>query len=287
MRMHGETRVETAVVTAKTQFATGANEVVLARADVAADSVSAAPLARSIGAPILLTQSDTLHPATEAELKRLGAKTVYLMGGHVALSPKVEAAVKALGVEITRVAGVNRAATAVATAEILGAKDPKLGVLVTDGNDWQTALIAAPAAAKHKDAVLLTAGEVMPPETKAYLDAHQRTRLTVVGNGPAKLVTGASTVVRGADITELGLNVATTLFERKAPVVGVATTADFADALVAGAHLAQAGGPLFLVGQQTPPPMNTWVKGQAELKTIYIYGGPARISDDQAAGLTK
>lgn len=285
--MHGETRVETAVETAKAHFGKGATEVVLARADVAADSVAAAPLARTLGAPILLTQSDTLHPATAAEIKRLGAKTVTLMGGHVALSPKVEEAVKALGVEVERVAGVNRAATAVATAEVLTAKNPKLGVLVTDGNDWQTALIAAPAAAMHKDVVLLTAGDVMPPETKAYLDAYQRTRLTVVGNRPAKVVTGASAVVRGADVTELGLNTAKTLFDTKAPVVGVATTADFADALVAGAHLAQEGGPLLLVGDKTPATVSAWMKGQSELKTIYVYGGPTRISDDQAAGLTK
>ena len=88
---------------------------------MAADSVSAVPLAKHLDAPVLLTAPKELHPATEAEIKRLLPKggRVTIMGGEVAVSKAVEAKLAASGYTIQRLAGANRAGTAVVTAEQL------------------------------------------------------------------------------------------------------------------------------------------------------------------------
>ena len=119
-RFAGETRFETAAKVSQARFAKAgdAKAVIVARADVAADSVSAAPLADEYDAPILLSQSDTLHPQAAAEIKRLlpkGGKVIF-MGGEAALNKTVEDAVKGLGGQVERIAGANRAGTAVETA---------------------------------------------------------------------------------------------------------------------------------------------------------------------------
>jgi putative cell wall-binding protein len=63
--------------------------VVLARADVYADALVAAPLARRLSAPILLTGSDGLDARVAQELGRLNAHRVFVMGGTAALSEQV------------------------------------------------------------------------------------------------------------------------------------------------------------------------------------------------------
>ena len=148
VRVAGETRFETAVKVAQEAFKDGAKAVVLARGDVAADSVSAVPFAEEIDAPVLLSPSDALHPAAEAEIKRLLPKggKVFVMGGEAALAKPVADAVAKLGVEVERVVGPNRAATAVETAKRLQALGKVKQVVIANGADWQADLIAGPAA---------------------------------------------------------------------------------------------------------------------------------------------
>ncbi|WP_336250139.1 cell wall-binding repeat-containing protein [Stomatohabitans albus] len=286
IRVSGETRVETSVAASKTTFATGAETVILARSDVAADSVSATPLAHAVNAPILLTQSDTLHPASANEIRRLGAKTVYVMGGDAAVTPAVEQAVAKLGVKVIRIAGANRAATAIATAEHIAKVGKVDQVLVVDGTDWQSSLIAAPAAAQVNGVVVLTNGAVIAPETTAFLDAFTSLKVTAVGDQAIKATARAQSVIAGADPSVLSVKVASVFFPDP-KMVGVATTTDFADALTGGAHIAAVNGPLLLVPAETPTVVTEWMTSKKKIETIYVYGGPTRIGSTQAEALSK
>lgn len=188
-RMAGETRFETAVQISKHDYKDGgAKAVILARGDVHADSVSAVPLAEELDAPVLLTPTETLHPETAKEIQRLlpkGGKVIF-MGGTAALSKTVEDEVTKLGGQVERIAGQNRAGTAVETANRLQ-KDEKLKeILVADGTDWQADLIAGPAAAEVDGATLLTNGDQMAPETQAFLAQHANVKVTAIGSAAIK-----------------------------------------------------------------------------------------------------
>lgn len=290
-RFAGETRFETAVAVSKDLYdSTGddrAKAVILARADVPADSLSAVPLAEEIDAPVLLTQQDTLHPSTATEIKRLlptGGKVV-IMGGQQAISKKVEDAVRALGGQVERIAGPNRAATAVETAKRLHASDKLENFLVVDGTDWQADLIAGTAAAEVDGAVLLTNGQAMAPETAAFLKANAAVKPTAIGT-VAKNASKLPQAVEGADSTALSLAVAKRFFTN-VKAVGVATTADFADALAGGVHIAEEDGPMLLVGNKADASMAGWVKANATITKVMVYGGTQRVSDELVQGLTK
>ncbi|WP_336250185.1 cell wall-binding repeat-containing protein [Stomatohabitans albus] len=286
-RVSGETRVETAVRVAESEYKDGAKVVILARSDVAADSVSAVPLAEELDAPILLTQSDSLHPATGAALKKLlpSGGRVILMGGEVALSAKVANDVTGLGGSVERIAGLNRAGTAVETANQLMKADKLKQLLVADGTDWQADLIAGPAAAEADGATLLTNGDVMAPETAAFLSAHANVKVTAIGANAVK-ASGVASKVEGADATALSLAVAKQFF-RAPKAVGVATDAEFADSLAGGAQVAKHDGPMVLVPASIPGTVPAYLKATPSVTNVYVYGGPTRIPEDQLAGLAE
>ena len=91
-RAAGGSRIDTAIEISQEVFEPDqVDTVVLARADVYADALSAAPIAGSHAAPLLLTSSANLDAATAEEIQRLGVDTIYLMGGESALAAQVDA----------------------------------------------------------------------------------------------------------------------------------------------------------------------------------------------------
>lgn len=266
-------------------FPNGAPGVIIARSDDPADSVSAVPFAKLKNVPILLTPPDSLHEATAKEIKRLMPKggTAYIMGREVAIHPKVEDEIKAIVGKTDRIAGANRAGTAVDTAMELEAQGKLKQIIITDGADWQPDLIAGPAAAAVEGGTLLTWGERQAPETVEYLKSHAAKPMTAIGTKAAK-AGHTRNVIDESEPTKLSMAVINRFFTDPTNV-GFATTADFADALTGGAHMAGITGPLVLVGDTTPPEVLAWVKDTKSLKRLVIYGGTARISEAQEKAL--
>ncbi|MDP8969752.1 MAG: cell wall-binding repeat-containing protein [Actinomycetota bacterium] len=93
--------------------------VFLARDDLAVDALAAGPVAAQFDAPVLVTPTSTLHPATAAALQDIGPDLVFLAGGTAALSDTVEQQIQDLGFATRRVAGANRNETAAALAALL------------------------------------------------------------------------------------------------------------------------------------------------------------------------
>lgn len=279
VRTAGETRFETAVALAKQQFAQPVSTVVLARADVAADSVSAVPLADALKAPVLLTPQNLLHPAVGAEIKRLlpqGGKVV-VMGGEAAIGKPVIDALGGLGVQVDRIAGDNRAGTAVATAEYLRSMGLAKQVLLADGADWQPDLIAGPAAAAVRGVTLLTNGDAMAPETRAYLERNAQTPVTPIGEKAARTV-GSKEAITADSPTDLSIQVAKRFFTHP-KAVGLATTADFADALAGGAHIAHNNGPILLSPANLPTTVPGYLNDVRTVSTVFVYGGTTRLNN--------
>lgn len=105
---------------------------------------------------------------------------------------------------------------------------------MADGTTWQPGLISGPAAAAIDGATLLTNGATIAPETEAFLKANTNIPTTAIGDVAAKVGVAKETVA-GSEPSTLSMAVADHFF--KHPVmVGVATTADFADALSGGLY---------------------------------------------------
>lgn len=282
-RIEGASRVETAIAAAQDLYPNPIAGVIVARADVFADSISAAPLAKAMGMPVLLTQSNELHPATAAELQRLLPEggTAYLMGGEAALSLKAAQDIKAMVGKVERIAGENRAATAVETAKRLKAMGKLKRLIYADGTDWQPTLIAAPLAAHTEGAVLLTWGVELAPESQAFMMANLDLPETAIGTKAAVTSVKEASIAE-SDPTLLSLAVIDQFYP--APTaVGIATVDTFADALSGGAHIATLGGPIILVGQSTPPEVLDWIKKTKSLERVVMYGGDQRITPTQEA----
>ena len=125
----------------------------------------------------------------------------------------------------------------------------------------------------------------MAPETAAFLAKRTGTSVTTVGADAAKAVPSVEHVL-GADGEALSLAVAKRFFnEPKA--AGVATTADFADALAGGAMIAEADGPLLLADKGKVDGVRDYLKSQKALSKVFVFGGEERFSTADMDALTK
>ncbi|MDQ1495629.1 MAG: hypothetical protein QOG69_2112, partial [Actinomycetota bacterium] len=253
---------------------------VLARGDLFPDALAGGPLAAHVKGPLLITSPSALDAATKAEIQRVApaGSTVYLLGGTAALSPSIDAAVKAAGYTTVRVSGPNRFATAVAIAQALG--NPGV-VFEATGTNFPDALSGGPAAIVKGAAILLTNGKTQAPETAAYLAAHAGATRYALG-GPAAAADTHATALVGADRFATSAAVASMFFP--APTdFGLSTAIDFPDALSAGPDLAAKSAPLLLVSPATPlsGAYVTYVYAVGHGVTAgHVYGGAVAIHDD-------
>ena len=287
-RIAGLDRIETTNAISATARTSGqATAAVLARSDSFADALAGTPLAAARGGPVLLTASDRLDLATATELLRVldpGA-TVYLLGGTAALSPQVEREVRGLGYETERLFGADRFDTAIAIAT-RGLDDPDL-LMITTGTDFPDALGAGAAAATGGGAVLLTAGADLPPQVRAYLDAHPSAERVAVGGPAAAAVPDARPLV-GADRYETSARVADAFFD-DAGGLALASGANFPDALSGGAFTSAEGYALLLSDPQVlSPPAQAWVEARSDaLARGFVLGGTAALSEDVEQALAE
>lgn len=88
-RIAGNNRYETSVKVSQAAFPNGANTVYVVSGTNFPDALSVGPLASD--GPILLTDPNRLPPEVAAEIRRLKAKKVVIVGGPAAVSNTVEA----------------------------------------------------------------------------------------------------------------------------------------------------------------------------------------------------
>jgi len=135
------------------------------------DMTAAAAFAAHERQPVLLTGPTTLSPEVATFLGSLPAKPdVTVVGGPAAVSDAVYTALSALASNITRLAGDDRYATAVAVAEA-GFTAPS-SVTVATGTNFPDALAGGPFAAGNDGPVLLVPSTGVPASVAAYLQAH-------------------------------------------------------------------------------------------------------------------
>ena len=282
----------TAVEVGKATFPASRTEV-LASGDAAhvIDAVTAAPYARTLRAPLLLTAVATLPDVVTADLQRRGATQVIVVGGPGAVSASVTAALGRLGVRVTRVAGKDRYATAALLAARIGGA--KREIVVASGADpsLSDALLAAGPAAGLGLPVLLTGPTSVPAVTLAALRSLGSGRATVTLVGTTSTVSPAVQRVLRSKARTLrrvaGANPAAT---------AVALAATYVVRLGAGGVvLVDAGAPvttlaagtlgrvLLLTGTSAlPPATRSWLAGHPGTR-VRVVAGPTLITPDVIA----
>ncbi|PFG38697.1 putative cell wall binding repeat protein [Georgenia soli] len=282
-RIGGANRFETAAQMSRARFGS-AGTVVLVRYDDFADTLAAAPLASRLDAPILYTTPSALPSQTEAEIKRLGARKVVIVGGTGAVSSGVESALRSRGLGVSRLGGADRYATAAAVATRVASVDGRNGqpVFLVTGLDFPDGLSAAPPATFTGGVVLLTQGTGMPAATRQQISRTRPSAVYTVGGPAQKAATAAGVRPRAAftgdDRYETAVLVADRWFGSPENAY-LANGLTFADALVAAPAAGRERAPIVLTRTDPLDPTTHGYLRRARPGSVQLAGGPGVVSD--------
>lgn len=97
-KLMGSDRYATAVALSQKQFVR-TDTVSIVNGNALADGLTITPLATYYNSPILLSYTDRLPQSTKDEIKRLGAKKVFIGGSEGVVSQNVVKELKSLGIQ--------------------------------------------------------------------------------------------------------------------------------------------------------------------------------------------
>lgn len=253
-RPYMDDRYLTAVAISQTGWQ-NSDYAVLARGDDFADALSAGPLAHRYGAPILLTKPKEISKDTLNELRRLGVKHIFIVGGPQAVSPDVENTLEELGITVERIYGADRYETAVRVAEIVGHEGR---IFLAVGNNFPDALSASAIASQLGIPVLLTAKDSLPSSVASYLKLNPAEHIYILGGSNViseELENSLPKAIRLAGKDRYETNIAILEYFKDSlnwKNVYVATGNNFADGLTGGVLAAKNSAPLVLTGRILP-----------------------------------
>ncbi|KLU64333.1 amidase enhancer precursor [Desulfosporosinus acididurans] len=263
--------VSLAISVAQSGWASGTPNVILTRDDQFSDALAAAPLSKKLDAPILMTGSSTLDNRTLTEIRNLGAKNIYIVGGTVAVSQGIQ---DSLSNEftVTRIAGQQAYDTAAQISATVGI-DPTQTVYIANYAAIPDAIAISAFAAEQGSPILLTERDTVPSSTAKALTTLKASNVillggtAVIGNSVQNQLSSNYHVKRwgGYDQYDTQNIIFQNLFNTSKPQTplyfasGLVRQGDVssgnpkADALVTAALAAKQGGFVAMVPQYTIP----------------------------------
>ncbi len=290
-RAAGKNRFATAAEISRS-MRTKPSVVFLANGMNYADALAGVPIAKAMDAPILLTNTDTLPAETLAEIKRLGAKNVILLGGKDVISDKVVSTLKTNGCNTDRIEGADRFETAVKIAKTFNPSPSD--VFFVYGFNFADALSVGAAAGKMGAPIIyLRTDGTIDKATAAFLADLKKqgcvSNAYVIGGekviskdmmnkaGSALGVTPKR--ISGANRYETCTNVNKTFanqFKRKG--VFIAKGLDFPDALAGGVLAASLEAPILLADKALQSTQKEYLKSKKP-NLFYVLGGTNAVPD--------
>lgn len=262
-RVGGVDRYATAVALSRHAFpAPGVPVAFIATGTTFPDALAAGAATQGKG-PVLLVPGDSVPETVLDEVRRLRPQRIYVVGGSAAVSDAVQDKLSAAaGVQVRRLAGIDRYATAAAVSRAIFGVGAPIAYVATGAN-FPDALAASAAGAQLGGPVLLTSTTGLPTVTRTELVRVAPRRTVVVGGtgvvsgtifGQVTSTARSTVRIGGADRYETAMLIARDLgapgsYHR----VGLATAVTFPDALAAAPAVAAAGGSLLLVGGALSP----------------------------------
>ena len=296
-RLAGLDRVGTAIEVSQAGWPEGASDVVLAAGDQYAEALPASVLAATKNGPLLLTVGSTVPAGVLAELDRLHATRVTVVGS---VPTTVSDAITATNRVVARLGADHDAtSTAVAIAQAVSGSSG-VAVLVNDGR-FADGVSAATIAAGRGWPVLLTTATVVPQKTVDAWRALGVRRLVIVG-GTSVVSSSIETFAHdagkcagalGCDVERLagddryGTSVAVairslSLGGRTSSTVLLGTGTAYPDVLAAGPLASKLGGVSLLVdgtGLGADLASRTFLSTNATVvKQVEILGGSGAVS---------
>lgn len=258
VRQSGADRYATAAAISRGSLPAGPSVVYVATGLNYPDALAAAASAAHLGGSVLLVTATGIPSATAAELTRLNPGSIVVAGGSGVVSNAVLTALDAYTTgPVTRQWGADR----YATAADISAKSFSPGVAVAyvaTGENFPDALAAAGAAGRLGGPVLLVRSTSIPASIQAELTRLAPGRIVVAGGAAVvsdTVMTQLAAFTSGTVTRQWGVNryataadISAKTFVPGAPVVYVATGANFPDALSAAAAAGRLGGPVLLTG---------------------------------------
>ncbi len=260
LRIAGADRYATAALVSAETFPGGSTVAFVASGLEFPDALAGSAVAAADGAPLLLV-SETRAPKTATdELKRLGAATIYVLGGTAIIAESVIEEIRsATGASVERIAGKNRFETA-ATLSKFAYPDGSATAIVVNGYLAPDALSGAPVGGLLDAPMLLTSADSLSSPTERELKRLSPSTVYVFGGeavvsaatvAQIESLTGASVVrVAGGSRYSTSKAIATRFFPGASTVL-VSDGITFADALAAGPLGAGRGWPVILASESS------------------------------------
>lgn len=287
-RYSGDDRFKTAVAVSKGGW-TSSQNVVLSVADNFPDALSGVPFAYLKDAPILLTNKDSVPQETFNEIKRLGAKNIYILGSSGVISDTLKNNLTKSGYNLVRLSGADRFETSIKIANEVNKKNSLKTAIVTVYDDYPDALAISPYAAINSIPILYTETNSLNDKTKAWLKSNGITKVIITGstgvvsqNVENQLKSLGITVQRiaGADRYLTTLNVVKTFQNEFNNDVFLARGSDFPDALAGGVLAAKMKTPILLAEKtEMNSEVESYISGKTSLK-VFILGSAGVIQEN-------
>lgn len=280
-RLAGTDRYETSAEIAKTGWKTS-YYAILVSGENFPDAIFAAPLASKYNAPILLTSMNQLDEPTQNELVKLAVKNVIIVGGEGVISATVEQAIKNLGLDVSRIAGIDRYETSLKVAQTLGNSNE---AVIASGQDFPDVLSFAPIAAKQGIPILLTPQDSLSTQLKGFLNNSVR-KTYILGDtqfvsdtvlnqlpsperlsGSNQYETNVQIINAFADFLDLS-------------TCYIATGEDFPDALSGSVIASLTKSPVILVKEPLDQVTSVFIQNNLPgIKKVIAFGGTGAVSD--------
>lgn len=196
-RLAGADRYATAAAVSAASFAPGVPVAYVATGTGFPDALAGGAAAGRQAGPILLAMPGNLPAPTADELARLRPGRIVVLGGRAAIGDAVVAALRpyATSGSVTRLAGADRYATAVAVSRATTAPGPRIVYLAT-GAAFPDGLAGSPPAVRDGGPLLLTRRDALPADVVSELLRLNPARVVILG-GTAAVSAEVAAQLRG------------------------------------------------------------------------------------------
>ena len=170
-RIAGKDRIDTAIDISKKLYKKS-KAVIIVRSDIFPDSMTASVLARLKDAPILLNPTGQLDSRVAAEIKRLGATEIIIVGGTDSISARVRDELRAYDSDndVERIGGKDRYETSELVArKVISITGNKNTAVVASGQVFPDALTVGTFASRDGYPILLVKKDIVPSQIERVI----------------------------------------------------------------------------------------------------------------------
>ena len=276
--------------------AVGTPTVVITARGHYAEAICAQGLAGAVNGPVLLTNATSFHPNLLPELKRLGTRQIYVVGGTTTVSDRQLRLLRALGYSVERVTGTGayqlsaNVARKIAAVSTVTSATP---VFVTTSGATADGMIVAPAAYAAHGIVLFTTKSSTPASIVSAVKSLGLKRAYAVGD---KYTVTSSSIsgLKKAGMTVSRGNASTSAYTRAASfasaasarhwlgtdAAGLVSLSSMGQSITCPGALGRMRAPLLFVSKTTLPAVTADLlkRRSATLKTVRLFSKTSTVS---------